>query len=243
MGNLISQKWFGPTLVGSLVLVFLLLVIDWLDWLGNPLWVTAAATIGLVAAASATLVVVVKTADVAVSSLRDAEKTRHGQLIVDLSERWDEEGVIESLKFFGAWTNEGLIELVEVLFNQELRPPTEEELDDWYRLTLVPGLMETIGVLAAEDVITDGVIHKMWGPLIVGYWNGWKPAIEQLRRYDNEYAENSYTYFEQLAERMLRRSQEAVGAEQARVFTADAEPVRDSPADAEPEDERSELRQ
>jgi hypothetical protein len=205
------------------------------DW---ALWVTAVATGILALAALGTLIIVFETAKIALSSVDDARKTRHGQLVVDLAKRWDERAVVESQALFGEWENSGLSDLVQVLFNQDVRSPTEEELSDWYTLTLVPDLIETIGVLWSEDAITDAVIYKMWGPLIVSHWHGWQPAIDELRQYDAEFAEASYTYFQKVAERMLRMEQERFAADAAVSLTGGAAPDRDSQADGAPEDGR-----
>src|SRR5204863_209421 len=69
-------------------------------------------------------------------------------------------------------------------------------------LTAVPDLIETIGVLESENVISTRVIRKMWGPPIISYWRGWRDAVLALRRYDERGAVAAYTYFEAIATKL-----------------------------------------
>ncbi len=75
------------------------------------------------------------------------------------------------------------------------------------KFTPVPDLLENIGVLEAEGVLSASLIHRLWGPSIISYWAGWKPAIEEIRKYDEPEAEATFTYFERLARRMAALGQ------------------------------------
>lgn len=191
--GVIYKTWFGCTVVGSAVAVFFLLVAGWLNWLHDPAWVTAAATLG-------TGIVLVVTAVFALRALEDARGTRHGALVTDLSQRWDDVLTVDSMRLYTDHGPQGITELYERLYTG-LVVPSADDLDLLYRLGRWPNLIETVGVLHSEDVLSTDIVYKMWGPQIVAAWRVWAAPIYRLRELE-EYPV-TFRYFERLAVAML----------------------------------------
>src|SRR6266545_7326945 len=130
----------------------------------RPDWATVT---GAVATAVASFVLIV-TAIFAARQLRDARRTRHGQLLTDLSRRWDEPLIVESQRVFSRYRTEQIVALVEKVY--EAGGTTEQEVKDLATLEALPNLWETIGVMQIEGAISLSVIDRMWGAAITGAW-------------------------------------------------------------------------
>jgi hypothetical protein len=173
-------------------------------------WATILIAFGTLASAAIlgiTAIYIYRSAQNALLALEDARKTRHAELVTDLSRRWDEPLIAESRKLFGKKTAEELVEVVNEFY------VTGDNDDEYYKLTAWPNLIETIGVLESDGAISPEVIHQMWGGGIIVAWAGWCDAIQALR----ERAERPTTYlnFGRLAEMME-------GMEPGRVSEAEA---------------------
>jgi len=162
-------------------------------------WITAGATVG------GTLILLA-TAILALRSLADAKRTRHGQLVVELSRRWEAPELRATLQEYGRIQNAGITQLIDKLFGGQ-QTASKQDLDDFNTLAAYPNLIDTIGVLESEGVIDSRLIRKLWGPLIVSQWRGWEQAVDHVRKYDNQDAEATYRYFESLAKEMMRLDQ------------------------------------
>lgn len=166
--------------------------------------VTAAATVGLAVFAL-----------IALGSLADARKTRHGQILAELSRRWDDRFILESAELFGVWSSSGTIKLIDALWGTEAKDPkTDEERADyssnlraWYKLSAYPNLIETIGVFVEEDVVSEEVVYKMWGPSIALAWREWREPVNHLR--DVTRTPEVWQWFEAVGLRMARCEEEA----------------------------------
>jgi hypothetical protein len=155
---------------------------------------------------------------VAVQQQEDAKRTRHAELIVDLSRRWDE--IMRSMQLFSTYREERLVELVRELYGTE---PTEQgaslvrllrrlrhrlrrqrvrksPINDFITLIELPALIEAIGVLERDGGLSLSVIASLWGSTITSAWATWKPAVIEMR----ELTETATTYenFQRLAERL-----------------------------------------
>lgn len=165
---------------------------DWLAW--ASLILTAV-----------TVVVLSVSAGFILNGIKDSRRTRHGQLVVDLTRRWDEPLVVESLQMLGAYENEELVALVKRLYDDEGSEPTEDDLKAYSTLAAAPNLIDMIGVLESERVITAELVYKMWGPLIADTWLGWRDAVTELQKTDYlQPANPSYAYFKRIAETMAK---------------------------------------
>jgi hypothetical protein len=160
------------TIVASTLIVLTLLVAGWLDWLGNPLWVTAAATLLLAAGVAVALI-----------GLGDARRTRHAQIVTDLSARWDSRSSVESRRIF---LLQGQPE-VSALFQRLYSPPPSRTLEEFDadlrlqgKLLVWPNLLETIGVLHKTGIVSTDVVYRMWGAGVFYWWQSWKPIAEAL---------------------------------------------------------------
>jgi len=161
-------------------------------------------------ATAATALILLVTAIVAIRGIQDGQRTRHGQLTLDIAKELADPRMTESMRLFGNHGNAGITVLVQKLYGGT-GTATPEELDTFWKLVAVPTLMEGIAVLESEGVLSARVIHKMWGPLIVGFWAGWEQAITEIRTHDEQDAQASFTYFERLAERMRELDQQRAG--------------------------------
>ena len=77
---------------------------------------------------------------------------------------------------------------------------TAEDLTLFYELALWPSLIETIGVLHHEQVLSTAVVYKMWGPQINLAWEVYEKPVERLR--EVAHSPTAYTYFETVARAM-----------------------------------------
>jgi hypothetical protein len=195
---------------------------DALEW---ATWVLAGATLlaALILGISAFL---------ARDALGDARRTRHGQLIVDIDRRWAEPAMVESLRLHGTHGNKGITKLVEELFGGTTTP-SKDDLDEFFKLKRIPDLIEMIGVLQSEEVLSARIIHKLWGPTIVSIWTAWRDAVTELRKHDEQDAEESYLYFKNVAAEMLRIDKEAAKARRASKPNP-PKPQRSQPSGARP---------
>src|SRR4051812_3009366 len=83
------------------------------DWLGGVEWSKPDWALTTTAIATAfTALVLGVTAVVVYRQLRDARRTREGELLTDLSRRWDEPLVIDSQILYGRYTEKGITDLV-----------------------------------------------------------------------------------------------------------------------------------
>lgn len=175
--------------------LFVRLVEEGTDW---PAWISAGASV-------ATLLIIFVTAWLAYRGLRDARRTRHGQLITDLTRDWTQPPMVEAQSLHGKYAETGIVSLVENVFGPTSQEATDDELGDWSKLALVANFIEALGVLESERVISATVVYKMWGGAILSAWPAWDEAIEKLREYDDE--PDTFEHFEKIANEMKRISE------------------------------------
>ena len=143
----------------------------------------------------ATAAILLITALVAATQLDDARKTRHAQLIVNLSRRWDEIRTSEQL--YTEYSSDRLVELVEKVYAFQAN---DRERQEYVSLRELPTLIETIGVLEYEEDLALRIIHELWGLPIRSTWSAWAKAVIRLRQVSH--APGTYRNFERLAERL-----------------------------------------
>ena len=157
------------------------------------LWLTAFATVALVGG-----VIFARFA------VKDAKRTRHAQLIVSLHEQWISDAVSASLRLYGRYTNEKLLELVGVNFDpNSLRQPTAEQIADYESLAATANLIETIGVLCKRKMLTHDVVYDVWGGYIIITWRAWKDVLPRMQDYLKE--PDVFTHFADLGRAMEAR--------------------------------------
>src|SRR2546421_12545987 len=71
---------------------------------------------------------------VARGALDDAQRTRHGQLVVELASRWNSPLVVEALKLMGEIPDQDILTLVETLYASD-EIPTEADLKRFSKLS------------------------------------------------------------------------------------------------------------
>jgi len=154
-----------------------------------PVWVTAGATSALVVVGS-----------VAILGLLDARKTRHGQVISELARRWDDALVLESLTLGREYGPTGTRELVHALWGPGVTKREESDLTDWYKVSVYPNLLETLGVYLSEGVVSEAILYKLWGASIIEAWEDWRETTRALREVTE--TPETFKYFQELAEQM-----------------------------------------
>lgn len=187
-----------------------------IDW---PAWITAVAA-----------VVALGIGAVAVLGLLDARRTRHAQLVTDLSRRWDEPLATESREIDGEYDTRTLVALLDRVYDPPDDADTATRRADaatFFKLGVSLNLIETIGVLWSEKAISAGVIFKLWGANITEVWEKWSEPIDLMR--DREGYPGIYRAFQDLAgemqERLAREKEKAARAAGAATASesADAE--------------------
>jgi hypothetical protein len=143
----------------------------------------------------ATAVILLITALVAATQVDDARKTRHAQLIVNLSRRWDE--ITTSEELYTKYSRDKLVELVSKIYASGA---TEQERKVFVALIELPTLIETIGVLEREENLALRIIDELWGLPIRHTWAAWESAVARLREVSS--APSAYENFERLAQRL-----------------------------------------
>jgi hypothetical protein len=173
------------------------LVDQGIDWAA---WITAGSAV-------ATMVIVGITAWYAKGSLNDAKRTRHAQLVTDLSRRWDEPVVIESSSLSAKHGSTGIVELIDNLYGPQPERPgwryrrrRGQKLSLYSRIFLWPNLLETLGCLHAEKAISTDVVYSMWGAEIVAAWETFRRPIARLREHEQD--RGIYRHLEKLSDVM-----------------------------------------
>jgi hypothetical protein len=149
-----------------------------------------------IATAGATAIILL-TALYAARQLKDARRTRHGQLLADISRRFDEPAISESYRLYVAQTDAGIAALIDKLYGAGQKP-TDKEIADYLIIARLPNLWETIGVLEREAAIPLELVDQTWGDPIRGSWDDWKPRVAQLRELCG--TDKVYSNFQRLAE-------------------------------------------
>jgi hypothetical protein len=193
-GTAVGSYAIGKTRVGRLAI--------------GPTWADEATAI----ATGVTALILLATAFFALRGVEDARRTRHGQLVIDLTAHWDQPAVGAAQDLHLELGKGGILALIKRVFEIQSKDeaPTDEEkaeLETYGHLLALPDLIDLIGVLESEGVISAQVVHKMWGPLILSAWEAWGAAKEgggltELRSHYQQYADETYAYFESLAKKM-----------------------------------------
>ncbi|MDQ3857479.1 MAG: DUF4760 domain-containing protein [Actinomycetota bacterium] len=186
------------------------IVDEGIDW---PAWISALASL-------LTLIVVALTAVAAYGALRDARRTRHGELITELSRQWSDPAVVQSIRLHGEYSAASLDALVERLFGPADEKPQDE--GDWSKLAVWANLVESMGVLVSEGAITNETVYKMWGGGIMRAWSLWEPAVLRLREIEKQ--PDTFQYFEKIGGAMLSIARQRTSAgEEVQAATSNRE--------------------
>jgi hypothetical protein len=169
---------------------------------GWPDWITAIATVFAAIFAAATAVLILISAILARQALRDSRRTRHGQLIIELTTQWRETFCPELLELYGHLGADGITRLVRSLYGPGRKMPTPTQLRQFSTLMRAPDLIEMIGILVEERALGINVVQNAWGLEISKQWTMWKSATRILRRAGGT---PTFEHFEWLAKEMRRR--------------------------------------
>jgi hypothetical protein len=173
----------------------LILALDW------PAWITAAAAVAGLAVAVVTAGFLYLSTRSALDGVAEGRRTRYGQLITDLQQQWSDPATVRSIALQASYQPEKLADLAAALFGSGSGAPEQAQRDDWSTLVLLANLVESMGVLVDEEVISNELVYKMWGGGVMQAWRTWEPAVLTLRALDGE--PDTFEYFQELAEAML----------------------------------------
>ena len=177
------------------------------DWAA---WATAIAT-------AVTATILFATAMVAGFALRDAKRTRHGQLITDIWARYDEPEILASRREYPLHGPQGISDLIERLWSDD---PTNDDIVLYDQLSRWPALIEMLGVLYDEKALTLDVIAKAWGIHIIDAWRVWEKPTKKLRTLAK--TEVVFVYFELLSRDLAGLPPELTGRGAAEEERAEA---------------------
>jgi hypothetical protein len=173
------------------------LVDQGIDWAA---WVTAGSAV-------VTMLIVAITALYARGALEDAKRTRNAQLLNEISRRWDEPQIVESVTLSSTLTTQEIVLLIEKLFAQQVGRLTDEEkkrraadLDRYHRLFFWPNLLEAIANHHTNEAISTDPIYRMWGAEVVAAWETFEEPIGRLRDVGKD--KGFYVGFQRLAKLM-----------------------------------------
>jgi hypothetical protein len=128
--------------------------------------------------------------------LLDAGRTRHGQLLNDLSRRWDEELLIKSRIKLATCTPERLLSLTKAIYDTGVGD--QEEFAD---LQALANFLEAIAVQEEIGALSVEQVSKLWGQATLMAWNRWKPSAEYIQGTLPSRAQ-TYVQLKHLAERV-----------------------------------------
>jgi hypothetical protein len=169
--------------LGPVTVCLLALVGDALTFWTAVYAVAALGTLGVLAAA----------ARMALRQIDESVQSRHAATLAELSRRWDEPLLAESMKVGSVYSSERLGPHVRELEDQG-------EFDKLTLLLRVPNFLEDLAILNEEGAISTEMIRKSLGGVVVATWDHWKPATLEMRGEQNY--DLVYEHFERLAERL-----------------------------------------
>jgi hypothetical protein len=117
----------------------------------------------------------------AILSVWVARKTRHAELLVDLSRRWNDPLTIESWTLFKSRGTAATIKLVERLYGEGVTKRSAEDLRDWQNMSVYADLIEVIAVFVKRRMISRRLIYDMWGGNIFQAWLDYEAPTLRLR--------------------------------------------------------------
>jgi hypothetical protein len=170
---------------------------------GWPDWVLAIST-------AVIAVILGATARFAWRQLKDAQVTRHGELMLQMGRRWDE-AYHESAKVFALHTDDQINAILDNLFGAGT--PTARDADNYFTLVRLPNLVEEIADFRRYGAISIDAIDVIWGDRIISAWRQWEPLVLQLRTLLSEKpiaSPTTFAGFQNLADELqARRAQDA----------------------------------
>jgi hypothetical protein len=160
-------------------------VITWTDKLTA---ISTAATFGVLALSGF----------LALRQLRETERTRYGELIADLSRRWDEPYMRTSRLTTSKMTSFEIGLVVLKMYRGRATPVDENA---FYELQALTNFLEALSVIESDvRGLELDLISTMWGSTIVAAWEKWERATLFMRRRSSE--PNVYANLERLVRRV-----------------------------------------
>jgi hypothetical protein len=105
--------------------------------------------------------------------VREAVLGRHVDIAIDISRRWDEDGMLDARQALSGLNPEDVRDLFEVL----LASGKEDQLALYYRLQRVGNYFEDLAVLWKYEGLKIEWIDDTVGGAAIQYWNRWRLSV------------------------------------------------------------------
>lgn len=145
----------------------------------TPEWIA----IWTAAATSGALFLIV----VAVWQLRDAARTRHAQLLLELLKLWASKDLMDAQTELYDTDPKDLLKLTKDAYRDPPSPTTGKSAEAYLKMSLVPDFFEIVGSLwKHEACLPIRAVDTAWGISVAEAWRQWKPTVGWLN--EREYA-------------------------------------------------------
>lgn len=167
-------------------------------------WITALATVALVAATGALAGAAWRALGqlrIAIDQLEEVKRDRHVEVLDEMGRRWEGAEMTEALQMAVDYTPEELVRL----FERAARPRTGNPMYDLRTrrarkaiiiLLRVPNYFEDAATIAKAGSLESTIIAEAFGSVAKDEWALWKPTIKRLQENDD----GAYAEFERMAE-------------------------------------------
>jgi hypothetical protein len=177
-----------------------------------PTWTDQATAIGTIA----TAIILALTAAFALGALADAKRTRHAQIVTDLSRRWDERLTTASRERAGDYDSKALLDLVDRVYDPPKSATAEQrkqDVDEFFLLGRWLNVIETIAALHADKSLDGDLIFMLWGNWIAAAWTEWELAVNRMRQLERR--PGIFRNFQVLAQEMRQRLADEIRGERS----------------------------
>jgi hypothetical protein len=162
----------------------------------DPSWTDVVQAVSL----AVTALIVLLSALFAAGQLLDSRRTRYGQLLTDLSRRWDEPVLKNARDRLGPYKPAELRDLAQKVYE---KTASEEERTAFYDLMAVPNYLEMVAVVEGKvEALPIELVDAVWGGPILTHWKKWAPTVRFMRTRPNS-GEN-YVNLQRLKGRVKR---------------------------------------
>lgn len=138
----------------------------------------------------------------ALLGLADARRTRHAQIVTDLSTRWDEPMIKDSRTRNAAMSADEIFNLAVRAYLPMGSAGRDQARTEFFELWPWLNVIETIGALNREGAISDKTVFRMWGMSVAEAWDKWEEPVALMRVEARR--RGIYRNFEELATKMRK---------------------------------------
>jgi hypothetical protein len=176
-----------------------------------PTWtdeVTAVATavtaVGVVAAVVGVFLAKEQVAR-AKEEIQEGIKGRHADIAIDMSRRWDEDGMLEARNSYTGLNGTQVLDL----FKSLLESNDDDKLHQYFKMQRVGNYFEDFAVLEKFDLVALEWINDTVGGAAIQYWKRLEPSVVEDRRTQRTLYENWGKLVARLEELRVREASKA----------------------------------